>query len=65
MYGVLAKRVRFFKKESKVEVAVMRKAMGDIRNGSLREGTMGKKEAALRYRDRASPGEKAGPINCY
>ena len=38
-YGVLADRVRFFK-ESKEGVAIMCKAMEDMRNQTLREGMM-------------------------
>jgi len=38
-YGILADRVRFFK-ESKEGVAIMCKAMEDIRNQTLREGMM-------------------------
>ena len=43
-YGVLADRVRFFK-ESKEGIAVMCKAMEDMRNQTLKEGMM---EVALR-----------------
>lgn len=47
-YGVLADRVRFFK-ESKEGIAVMCKAMEDMRNESLQEGMKeGMKVAALR-----------------
>lgn len=43
-YGVLADRVKFFK-ESKEGIAVMCKAMEDMRNQTLKEGMM---EVALR-----------------
>jgi len=47
-YGVLADRVRFFK-ESKEGIAVMCKAMEDMRNEALREGMKeGMKSTALR-----------------
>ena len=45
---ILVDRVRFFK-ESKERIAVMCKAMEDMRNESLREGILeGMKSAALR-----------------
>lgn len=47
-YGILADRVRFFK-ESKEGVAIMCKAMEDMRNESLKEGMKkSKQETALR-----------------
>lgn len=47
-YGILADRVRFFK-ESKEGVAIMCKAMEDMRNESLKEGMKkNKQETALR-----------------